>query len=107
MRPVIPVIVNCLAGLPAPVHRCHALRVSLRRTVDRWPERVAFLGGRIETVLRYPRERLEAEAGPGGHEIRTWITVAASAGDGRGSRLAYPPAPAWSTGRAVAALEPR
>jgi aromatic ring-opening dioxygenase catalytic subunit (LigB family) len=135
--PVIPIIVNCLAGLPAPLHRCHALGVALRRTVERWPERVAvlgtgglshwpampesgrigadfdqrfleaFLGGRIETFLRYSRERLEAEAGPGGHEIRTWIAVAGSAGDGRGSLLAYQAVPAWSTGCAVAALDPR
>ena len=90
--PVIPIIVNCLAGLPAPLHRCHALGVALRRTVERWPERVAvlgtgglshwpampesgrigidfdqrfleaFLGGRIETFLRYSRE----QAGGGG-----------------------------------------
>jgi aromatic ring-opening dioxygenase catalytic subunit (LigB family) len=135
--PVIPIIVNCLAGLPAPLHRCHALGVALRRTVSRWPERVAilgtgglshwpampesgrigldfdrrfldaFVGGRIETFLGYPRETLEAEAGPGGHEIRTWIAVAAAAGGGRGEVLAYQPVPAWSTGCAVAALEPR
>jgi 2,3-dihydroxyphenylpropionate 1,2-dioxygenase len=135
--PVIPIIVNCLAGIPAPLHRCHALGVALRRTVDRWPERVAvlgtgglshwpamaesgrigvdfdrrfleaFVGGGVETFLRYPRERLEAEAGPGGHEIRTWIAVAGSAGDGRGSVLAYQPVPAWSTGCAIATLEPR
>jgi hypothetical protein len=67
----------------------------------------AFLGGRIETFLRYPRERLEAEAGPGGHEIRTWIAVAGTAGDAGGSLLVYQPAPAWSTGCAVAALELR
>jgi hypothetical protein len=67
----------------------------------------AFLGGRIETFLRYPRERLEAEAGPGGHEIRTWITVAGTAGDARGSLLVCQPVPAWSTGCAVAALQPR
>ena len=41
--PVIPIIVNCLAGLPAPLHRCHALGTALRRTVDGWPERVAIL----------------------------------------------------------------
>ena len=134
--PVIPIIVNCLAGLPAPLHRCHALGTAIRRTVDRWPERVAvlgtgglshwpampesgrinqdfdrrfldaFLGGRIEAFLRYPRETLETEAGPGGHEIRTWITVAAVAGDSRGTLLAYQPVPAWSTGCAVAALDP-
>jgi Aromatic-ring-opening dioxygenase LigAB, LigA subunit len=38
---------------------------------------------------------------------RMWITVAAAAGDARGSLLAYQPVPAWSTGCAVAALEPR
>ena len=32
--PVIPIIVNCLAGMPAPLHRCHALGVAIRRTVD-------------------------------------------------------------------------
>lgn len=134
---MIPIIVNCLAGLPAPLHRCHALGIVLRRTVNCWSERVAilgagglshwpampesgrigldfdrrfldvFVGGRIETFLRYPRETLEAEAGPGGQEIRTWITAAAAAGDARGSLLAYQPVPAWSTGWAVAALEPR
>jgi aromatic ring-opening dioxygenase catalytic subunit (LigB family) len=135
--PVIPIIVNCLAGLPAPLHRCHALGLAIRRTVDRWPERIAilgtgglshwpampesgrigedfdrrfidaFVGGRIDAFLRYSRQALEAEAGPGGHEIRTWITVAAAAGDARGSLLAYQPVPAWSTGCAVAVLEPR
>jgi hypothetical protein len=33
--------------------------------------------------------------------------VAAAAGDARGSLLAYQPVPAWSTGCAVAVLEPR
>ena len=133
--PVIPIIVNCLAGMPAPLHRCHALGTALRRTVDRWPERVAllgtgglshwpampesgrigidfdrrfldaFTGGRIKSFLRYPKEQLEAEAGPGGHEIRTWIAVAGAAGDGRGSLLAYQPVPAWSTGCAVAVVQ--
>jgi 2,3-dihydroxyphenylpropionate 1,2-dioxygenase len=135
--PVVPIIVNCIAGLPAPLHRCHALGVALRRAVDGWPERAAILGtgglshwpampesgqigidfdrrfldafltGRLEAFLRYPLGRLEAEAGPGGHEIRTWITVAGAAEDARGSLLAYQPVPAWSTGCAVAALEPR
>ena len=133
--PVIPIIVNCLAGIPAPLHRCHALGAAIRREVDRWPERVAllgsgglshwpampesgrigidfdrrfldaFIGGRIEGFLRYPKEKLEAEAGPGGHEIRTWVTVAGAANGARGSLLAYQPVPAWSTGCAVAALQ--
>jgi aromatic ring-opening dioxygenase catalytic subunit (LigB family) len=133
--PVIPIIVNCLAGIPAPLHRCHTLGAALRRTVERWPERVALLGtgglshwpampesgqigidfdrrflnafldGRIESFLSYPKQQLEAEAGPGGHEIRTWIAVAGAAGDARGSLLAYQPVPAWSTGCAVAVLE--
>ena len=132
---IIPIIVNCLAGMPAPLHRCHALGAAIRRTVDRWPERVAllgtgglshwpampesgrigvdfdrrfleaFIGGRIESFLHYPKEQLEAEAGPGGHEIRTWIAVAGAAGDGQGSLLDYQPVPAWSTGCAVAVLQ--
>jgi 2,3-dihydroxyphenylpropionate 1,2-dioxygenase len=133
--PVIPIVVNCLAGMPAPLHRCHVLGLALRQTVDRWPERVAllgtgglshwpampesgqigidfdrrfldaFIGGRIESFLRYPKEKLEAEAGPGGHEIRTWITIAGAAGNAQGALLAYQPVPAWSTGCAVAVLD--
>ena len=133
--PVIPLIVNCLAGIPAPLHRCYKLGTAIRQTVDRWPERVAllgtgglshwpampesgrigiafdrrfldaFVGGKIASYLHYPKEKLEAEAGPGGHEIRTWIAVAGAAGDGHGELLAYEPVPAWSTGCAVAVLE--
>jgi Catalytic LigB subunit of aromatic ring-opening dioxygenase len=133
--PVIPIIVNCLAGMPAPLHRCYTLGGAIRRIVDSWPERVALLGtgglshwpampesgqigidfdrrfldaflsGKIESFLRYPKEKLETEAGPGGHEIRTWITIAGAAGDACGSLLAYQPVPAWSTGCAVAVLE--
>jgi 2,3-dihydroxyphenylpropionate 1,2-dioxygenase len=133
--PVIPIIVNCLAGMPAPLHRCHLLGAAIRRTVELWPERVvilgtgglshwpampesgqigvdfdrrfleAFISGRIEDFLRYPKDRLEAEAGPGGHEIRTWITIAGAAGKTRGILLAYQPVPAWSTGCAIAVLE--
>jgi aromatic ring-opening dioxygenase catalytic subunit (LigB family) len=133
--PIIPIIVNCLAGMPAPLYRCHALGAALRRTVDHWPERVAVLGtgglshwpampesgqigidfdrrfldafisGHIESFLRYPKEMIEREAGPGGHEIRTWIAVAGAAGDTQGSLLAYQPVPAWSTGCALAVLE--
>ncbi|HXV80184.1 MAG TPA: extradiol ring-cleavage dioxygenase [Candidatus Binatia bacterium] len=133
--PVIPIIVNCLAGMPAPLHRCHVLGVALRHAMDRWPERVAllatgglshwpampasgqigvdfdrrfldaFVNGRIESFLRYPKDKLEAEAGPGGHEIRTWIAIAGAANSARGSLLAYQPVPVWSTGCAVAVLE--
>lgn len=133
--PVIPIIVNCLARIPAPLHRCHSLGVAIRRTVDRWPERVALLGtgglshwpampesgqigidfdrhfldafvnGRIESFLRFPKEKLETEAGPGGHEIRTWIAIAGASNGARGSLLAYQPVRAWSTGCAVAVLE--
>ena len=114
--PVIPIIVNCLAGMPAPLHRCHALGVALRRTVDRRTERVALLGtGGLShwpampesdrsasiltgafsmrsstgasSFLSYPKEKLEAEAGPVRHEIRTWITVAGAANGARIARL--------------------
>jgi len=65
----------------------------------------AFLSGRIESFLSYPKAKLEAEAGPGGHEIRTWIAIADAVGNARGELLVYQPVPAWSTGCAVAVLE--
>ena len=64
----------------------------------------AFLNGRIESFFHYPKAKLEAEAGPGGHEIRTWITIAGAANSASGSLIAYQPVPAWSTGCAVAVL---
>ncbi len=59
----------------------------------------AFESGDVEAVLRQPDEEIQAVAGNGAHEIRSWI-----AGLGAWSRpaecLAYEPLPRWATGMA-------
>ena len=117
--PVIPIIVNCLAGMPAPLHRCHSLGVAIRRTVERWPERVAllctgglshwpampesgqigiyfdrrfldaFLNGRIESFLCYPKGSSKPKLGRVGTRSAPGLPSPEAAGDARGSLLAY------------------
>ncbi len=49
---------------------------------------------------------LEAAAGNGGQELRTWLVMAAALGFTPGKRLAYAPMPEWLTGMGVAVLDP-
>jgi 2,3-dihydroxyphenylpropionate 1,2-dioxygenase len=49
---------------------------------------------------------LEAVAGNGGQELRTWLVMAAALGFMPGRRLAYAPMPEWLTGMGVAVLDP-
>lgn len=49
---------------------------------------------------------LEAVAGNGGQELRTWLVMAAALGFAPGRRLAYAPMPEWLTGMGVAVIEP-
>lgn len=63
-------------------------------------------GGRLAELTGYDNDRVEAEAGNGGQEIRSWLTMAAAIGPSRGTTLAYAPIPEWLTGMAVALVEP-
>jgi 2,3-dihydroxyphenylpropionate 1,2-dioxygenase len=49
---------------------------------------------------------LEAVAGNGGQELRTWLVMAAALGFAPGRRLAYAPMPEWLTGMGVAVIDP-
>jgi 2,3-dihydroxyphenylpropionate 1,2-dioxygenase len=49
---------------------------------------------------------LEAAAGNGGQELRTWLIMAAALGFAPGRALAYAPMPEWLTGMGVAVIEP-
>ncbi|WP_432875351.1 hypothetical protein ACQPYH_23950 [Kribbella sp. CA-245084] len=49
---------------------------------------------------------LEAVAGNGGQELRTWLVMAAALGFAPGQRLAYAPMPEWLTGMGVAVIDP-
>jgi 2,3-dihydroxyphenylpropionate 1,2-dioxygenase len=130
--PAIPLIVNCLAHPMPPLGRCHKMGRALGEIVRAWPERVALLAtgglshwpamleagkinvefdreflrmietGSAEEFTRYDDAEIEAEAGPGAHEIRTWVALAGALGGVKAEVLAYEPVKAWATGCALA-----
>ncbi len=108
--PVIPVNINCQGPPLTPLPRAWAFGEALRRACDAVPERIAIVGtggishwpatpdsGKIneqwdrdfldrlmrndkDALLDYTDEDTYRDAGQGGFEIRTFITIAAAAG---------------------------
>ncbi|MDM0071540.1 extradiol ring-cleavage dioxygenase [Variovorax sp. J31P207] len=106
---VIPVNINCQGPPLTPLHRAWAFGEALRRACDKVPERIALIGtggishwpatpdsGKVneewdaefmrrwcandrEAMLAYTDEETYRDAGQGGFEIRTFVTVAAAA----------------------------
>jgi aromatic ring-opening dioxygenase catalytic subunit (LigB family) len=131
--PVIPVNINCQGPPLAPLHRVWALGEALRRAADLVPERIALVGtggishwpatpdsGKINeewdreflrrwqandkaAMLSYTDEATYRDAGQGGFEIRTFISIAAAA-QGRGRLHYYRPIPIFAVGCTVAAM---
>ena len=131
--PVIPVNINCQGPPLTPVKRAWAFGEALRRACDEMPERIALVGsggishwpatpdsGKInepwdrnflerwsrndrQALLSYSDEATYRDAGQGGFEIRTFITVAAAA-RGRGTVRFYAPIPIFSVGCTVATM---
>jgi aromatic ring-opening dioxygenase catalytic subunit (LigB family) len=131
--PIIPVNVNCQGPPLTPLHRAWALGEALRRAADEVPERIALVGtggishwpatpdsGKINeqwdreflrrwqsndkpAMLSYDDESTYREAGQGGFEIRTFISIAAAAG-GRGELQYYRPIPIFAVGCTVATM---
>ena len=70
-----------------------------------------FLGrlaaGELSHYAGYTTERIEAEAGNGAQEVRSWLMMAAAAGHGPGRTLTYQAIDQWLTGMGVAIVEPR
>jgi 2,3-dihydroxyphenylpropionate 1,2-dioxygenase len=62
--------------------------------------------GNVENMLRHSTESLQAEAGNGGQELRTWLMMAALMDYCPGHVLAYEEMPEWLTGMGVALLDP-
>jgi 2,3-dihydroxyphenylpropionate 1,2-dioxygenase len=132
--PVVPVNVNCQGPPLAPLHRCYAFGRALRRAADAMPERVAlvgtggishwpatpdsgkineawdrafldhFINNRREALLAYTDAQTWREAGQGGFEIRTFITVAGATEGATGELWFYAPIPIFAVGCTVATM---
>jgi 2,3-dihydroxyphenylpropionate 1,2-dioxygenase len=132
--PVIPVNINCQGPPLAPLHRAWAFGEAIRRAVDSVPQRIALIGtggishwpatpdsGRINeawdrdflarwsrndrnALLSYSDNDTYREAGQGGFEIRTFISVAAAA-RGKGELQHYHPIPIFAVGCTVATMD--
>jgi 2,3-dihydroxyphenylpropionate 1,2-dioxygenase len=131
--PVIPVNINCQGPPLSPLHRSWALGEALRRAADAVPERIALVGtggishwpatpdsGKINEawdreflrrwqandrpgMLSYTDESTYRDAGQGGFEIRTFISIAAAA-QGQGRLQHYRAIPIFAVGCTVATM---
>lgn len=132
---IIPVNINCQGPPLTPLKRAWAFGKSLRHACDQVPERIAIIGtggishwpatpdsGKInedwdreflkkwsnnqkEDLLSYKDEDVYAEAGQGGFEIRTFITIAGACEGQKGKILFYAPIPIYAVGCTVAIME--
>ena len=132
--PIVPVNINCQGPPLTPLHRAWAFGEALRRAADRVPQRLAVVGtggishwpatpdsGKINeawdrelldrwvrndkaALLSYSDRDTYREAGQGGFEIRTFISVAAAA-RGRGQLQHYAPIPIFAVGCTVATMD--
>jgi 2,3-dihydroxyphenylpropionate 1,2-dioxygenase len=132
--PVVPVNVNCQGPPLTPLHRAYQFGRSLRSVCDALPERLAlvgtggishwpatpnsgvineawdreflerFLDNRREDLLSYSDEQTFREAGQGGFEIRTFLTVAGATEGAKGELLFYAPIPIFAVGCTVATM---
>jgi aromatic ring-opening dioxygenase catalytic subunit (LigB family) len=132
--PVVPLIINTLTPpMPAP-RRCYALGRALEDTLEKYSKRIAIVatGGLshwpgepkhgqiniafdksfLETLTNgnrsqladYSDQKIAMEAGSGGHEIRTWITLAGVLRGWKAKLLAYEPVVPWATGCGLVAF---
>ena len=60
--------------------------------------------GALATYAGLTSAEIEAVAGNGGQELRTWLAMAAALGFAPGKALAYAPMPEWLTGMGVAVI---
>jgi aromatic ring-opening dioxygenase catalytic subunit (LigB family) len=132
--PVVPVIINTLTPPMPSAKRCYALGQFLGKTLEEHPKRIAMIatgglshwpgeakhgkinvpfdenflqvliGGDRTQLSEYTHEEINAEAGSGGHEIRTWIALAGAVPSWKAELLAYEPIVPWATGCGLVAF---
>jgi 2,3-dihydroxyphenylpropionate 1,2-dioxygenase len=133
--PLIPANINCQGPPLTPLSRAWIFGEALRAACDSQPERIALVGtgglshwpatpdsGKIneawdreflrrwarndrDALLSYSDEATYTEAGQGGFEIRTLVSVAAAARGGKGELLCYLPIPIYAVGCTAAVIE--
>ena len=133
--PVIPANINCQGPPLTPLHRAWTFGEAIRRACDELPERIALVGtggishwpatpdsGKIneawdrafldkwarndrEALLAYTDEETYREAGQGGFEIRTFLSVAAAARGGKGEIRHYAPIPIFAVGCTIGVMQ--
>lgn len=126
--PVIPVNINCQGPPLTPLHRAWSFGEALRRAADSVPDKIAIVGtggishwpatpdsGKINeewdrdfldrwsrndraALLDYDDAAIYNEAGQGGFEIRTFITISAAAQGATGEVCFYQPIPIFAVG---------
>jgi aromatic ring-opening dioxygenase catalytic subunit (LigB family) len=132
--PVLPVNVNCQGPPLTPLARAYEFGRVLRRACDAQPERIALVGtggishwpatpdsGTINeawdrefltrflandraALVSYSDEEILRDAGQGGFEIRTFLTVAGATEGATGQLLFYAPIPIFAVGCTVATM---
>jgi len=133
--PIIPANINCQGPPLTPLPRAWAFGEALRRAADALPERIALVGtggishwpatpdsGKINepwdrnfldrwsrndkaALLDYDDAAVYADAGQGGFEIRTFITVSGAAAGATGSVHFYEPIPIFAVGCTIASYD--
>jgi len=132
---LVPIVINALAPPMPTVRRCFELGRVVGEVARKSKKRIAIMasGGLshdpgtpsagtidqqfdqnfLSAFLANDEQRLRAytdesirPAGFGANEIRNWVAAAGAVPGWRGRLLAYEAVPAWSTGCAMAVLEP-
>ena len=131
---IIPVNINCQGPPLAPLKRSWEFGKALRRACDSTSKRIAVVGtggishwpatpdsGKInekwdrdfldkwanndkKELLAYSDDQIYADAGQGGFEIRTFISIAAACEGRKGDVLFYAPIPIYAVGCTVAIM---
>jgi 2,3-dihydroxyphenylpropionate 1,2-dioxygenase len=134
--PIVPVIINTLTNPMPPVKRCFALGELLGKALAKNDKRIAviatgglshwpgeakhgkinidfdkrfldhLINGDAGRLTDYSHEEINAEAGSGGHEIRTWIALAGAVRGWKTEVIAYEPIVPWATGCALVTFNP-
>ena len=134
--PIVPLIVNTLTPPMPSAKRCYALGAFLEKALAKTAKRIAviatgglshwpgeakhgkiniefdkrfldqLINGDRSKLADYSHDEIAREAGSGGHEIRTWIALAAAVHDWKATLLAYEPVVPWATGYGLVAFHP-